>query len=89
MAGSAALILLSLEAVQSFSLGLVYIVLFGAGSIVGMALLSVVIAIPLRLSSARLAWLHKGLTAAVGSFSCLIGAYMVYRIGFVDGLLLG
>ena len=89
MAGSAALILLSLEAVQSFSLGLVYIVLFGAGSIVGMALLSVVIAIPLRLSSTRLAWLHKGLTAAVGSFSCLIGAYMVYRIGFVDGLLLG
>ena len=89
MAGSAALILLSIEAVQSFSEGLIYIVLFGGGSIVGMALLSVVIAIPLRLSATRLAWLHKGMTAVVGGFSCLIGAVMVYRIGFAEGLLLG
>ena len=89
MAGSAALILLSLEAVQSLSMGLMYIILFGAGSIVGMALLSLVIAIPLRLSASRLAWLHKGMTAAVGGFSCLIGAVMVYRIGFVERLLLG
>ena len=52
MAGSAALILLSLEAVQSFPMGILYIVLFGAGSIVGMALLSIAIAIPLRVRPA-------------------------------------
>jgi hypothetical protein len=87
MAGSAALILLSLDAVQSYALGLVYIALFGLGSIVGMALLSVAIAVPLRLSaSARLIWLHKGITVAVGILSFLLGIAMAWRVGFVQGL---
>lgn len=88
MAGSAALILLSLQAVQSFAMGFAYIALFGLGSIAGMALLSVAIAVPLRLSlSGQLApWLHNGITLSVGAFSCLLGALMGYRIGFVDGL---
>lgn len=88
MAGSAALILLSLETAQSWSLGLLYIVLFGVGSIVGMALLSSVIAIPLRLSAGHLNFLHYGMTAAIGVFSCVLGVFVVYRIGFVEGLLL-
>jgi hypothetical protein len=89
MAGSAALILLSLGAVESVASGIIYIALFGVGSIVGMALLSVAIAIPLRLSAAYLGWLHNDLAALVGVFSCVLGITMVYRIGFVDGLLLG
>ena len=88
MAGSAALILLSLEAVQSFSMGIVYILTFGAGSILGMALLSVAIAIPLRFSTRNLAWLHSGIGVLVGGFSCALGVFMVYRIGFAEGLLL-
>lgn len=88
MAGSAALILLSLEAVQSVGMGFAYIALFGLGSIAGMAVLSMAIAVPLRLSTAgRLGWLHNGITMAVGAFSCLLGALIVYRIGFVEGLL--
>lgn len=83
MAGTAAMILLSLTAVKSISLGLLYILIFGLGSVVGMAVLSTVIAIPLRLSVVRLAWLHHGITLAFGSFSCLLGAWMVYQIGFV------
>ena len=87
MAGSAALILLSLEAVQSVAMGVAYIALFGLSSIAGMALLSVAIAVPLRLSTTgRLSWLHNGITMAVGAFSCLLGALIVYRIGFVEGL---
>lgn len=88
MAGSAALILLSLEAVPSVAMGVAYIALFGLGSIAGMALLSMAIAVPLRRSTAaRLGWLHNGITTAVGALSCLLGALMVYRIGFVEGLL--
>lgn len=87
MAGTAALILLSLEAVQSFSMGMVYIALFGFGSIAGMALLSAMIALPLRLSVGRLTGLHHGITVTFGGFSCLLGAAMVYQIGFVEGLL--
>lgn len=89
MAGSAALILLSLGAVQSFSMGLLYIVLFGVGSIAGMALLSVAIAIPLRLSADYLGWLHNGMIAFVGGFSCVLGTFMVYQISFAERLPLG
>jgi len=89
LAGSAALVLLSLQAVPNWTTGLVYIVVFGVGSIAGMALLSVAIAIPLRLSAARLGWLHNATTALFGAFSCALGVYVVYTIGFVEGLLVG
>jgi cytochrome c biogenesis protein CcdA len=88
MAGSAALILLSLEAVHSFPLGMLYILLFGAGSIVGMALLSFAIAIPLRVSSLGMERLHRGLTLLVGAASAGLGLYMVYEIGLAGRLLL-
>jgi hypothetical protein len=51
MAGSTALILLSLGTVHTVSLGLLYIAMFGIGSVLGMAALSLAIAIPLRYSS--------------------------------------
>jgi hypothetical protein len=87
MAGSAALILLSLEAMGSPARGFVYIAIFGLGSILGMALLSAAIAVPLRLTSRRLKQTHDGLSAAVGLATLLLGCYIVYRIGAGDGLL--
>lgn len=89
LAGSAALVLLSLDAVRSWQAGLVYIALFGAGSIVGMALLSIAIAVPLRLSAGRLGRLHNATTALFGAVSCAIGLYLVIEIGIVQRLLLG
>jgi len=47
MAGSAALVLLGLEALRSPAWGFVYIATFGLGSILGMAALSAAIAVPL------------------------------------------
>ncbi|MFM2055813.1 MAG: hypothetical protein RLY71_198 [Pseudomonadota bacterium] len=87
LAGSAALVLLSLQAVPSVPLGLAYIALFGVGSIVGMALLSVVIALPLRLSAAYLSRLHQGMTVLVGVGSCALGVFMVVQIGYLRSLL--
>jgi ABC-type nickel/cobalt efflux system permease component RcnA len=78
MAGSAALILLTLQTVKSPITGLLYIALFGAGSMAGMALLSFVIAIPLRCSARGLTWLHNGLQGAVGCATILIGALLVF-----------
>jgi hypothetical protein len=86
MAGSAALILLSLEAVGSVSWGLAYIAIFGIGSILGMALLSAAIAVPMRLTSRHLTRVFDGLSATVGLATVLLGCYMVYRIGFGGGL---
>jgi len=89
LAGSAALVLLSLEAVKSVFWGFVYIAVFGIGSILGMALLSAVIAVPLRLSARYLTWAHGGLSAIVGLANIGLGCYMVYRIGIGDGLFSG
>ncbi|MGH8632534.1 MAG: sulfite exporter TauE/SafE family protein [Burkholderiales bacterium] len=87
MAGSAALILLSLEAQSSPAWGFAYIAIFGLGSILGMALLSAAIAVPLRLTSRYLTRAYDGLSAAVGLATVLLGCYMVYRIGIGDGIL--
>jgi hypothetical protein len=73
MAGSAALILLTLDTVPNLGAGLLYMLLFGAGSIAGMALLSVVIAVPLRYSAAGLARLHLLLHAVIGFATLAIG----------------
>ncbi len=80
MAGSAALILLSLEAVQSVRWGIAYIAVFGVGSIVGMALVSAAIAVPMRLTSRRLAWAHGGFSTVVGLVNIGLGCYIMYRM---------
>lgn len=79
MAGSAALIVLSLQSVQSVTMGFLYITLFGIGSMVGMAILSVIIAVPLRLSAGSLTALHRIMSAAVGLFSIALGLWVIYR----------
>ena len=80
MAGSAALILLTLDAVETVVLGLVYIALFGIGSVIGMGVLSVIISVPLRYSSKRLTWLHNGLQLAIGASTTAIGGSIVARL---------
>jgi hypothetical protein len=80
MAGSAALIVLSLGAMRSRGQALVYIVTFGIGSIAGMAALSAAMAGPLRLSAKWLGEGHKLVMAAIGAFSCILGTVIVYRI---------
>lgn len=79
MAGSAALILLTLETVISPMQGLLYIMLFGLGSIVGMGLLAVVIALPLRFSADKLTWAHNALKTMVGIVTLGLGMAVVYQ----------
>ena len=80
MAGSAALILLTIQSVQSPVLGLVYIVLFGAGSIAGMAALSVAIALPLRYQANGAGWFHAGMHASIGVASVALGGVLIYEL---------
>ncbi len=77
MAGSAALILLTMETIDSVWYGIVYILLFGIGSMLGMALLSFVIAIPLRASASGLTWMHNGLQLSIGIFTTGLGLIIV------------
>ena len=81
MAGSAALILLTLQQTVTPLEGISYIATFGVGSILGMAALSIVIAIPLRYSSRSLAWLHNGLEGSIGAVTIAIGLILIYTTG--------
>lgn len=85
MAGSAGLIVLSLGAVQSWTTGIVFIALFGAGSIAGMLALSIAIAIPLRITAVHLSRLFNGLAGAIGGFSCALGLLIICRIAYLYG----
>jgi ABC-type nickel/cobalt efflux system permease component RcnA len=87
MAGSAALILMTLQSVHSPLTGMVYIMLFGVGSIAGMAVLSAIIAVPLRYSVSGLNWAHYGLRGLVGVTTLYVGGMIVYHIGISGGLL--
>lgn len=81
MAGSAALIMLALQTVHSFSMGLAYIALFGIGSIAGMALLSLAISLPLRHVAGRHTPILGYLQVGIGGGAILLGADMMYSIG--------
>jgi len=81
MAGSAALIVLTLQTVSSPVTGLLYMLLFGLGSIIGMAALSIVIAIPLKYSAKGLTFLHSGVQSVIGLATIGLGSAVIYNIG--------
>jgi len=86
LAGSAALVLLTLGTIQSLWLGLAYILLFGFGSVAGMAILSCAIALPLRFTAGRLTWAFRGLTMGVGIATVVLGVSIAWRVAFAEGL---
>jgi hypothetical protein len=80
LAGSAALAILASQAMPTPAWMLVYVAVFGTGSILGMALLSGALAIPLGLTARRLTRLYGVLNACVGVFSVCLGLRMLLMI---------
>lgn len=79
LAGSATLLLLVLSTVRSFTDGMLYILVFGAGSISGMVLLGAVLSIPFAVTPARLVRTHLVLRALAGLASVSLGGRMLYE----------
>ena len=73
MAGASALIVLTVSQIDSTMTALIYMALFGVGSMLGMAVLSAVIAWPLRRSANGLTRLHNGIQYALGGFTLFLG----------------
>lgn len=86
LAGSAALMLLVLASLKSSWTGVFYILVFGAGSVVSMGVISIFISLPFS-ASARLPRLNLMVQAAAGTFSILFGLMLMYEVGVVEGLL--
>lgn len=81
MAGSAALILLTVDMGTSTSQSLSYILCFGVGSIVGMALLSMVISLPMKLFSRQQLWAQKLFQLFIGVMTISIGCLILVETG--------
>lgn len=86
LAGSAALIVIALQTVSSLSLGLVYICVFGVGSILGMGLLSMVISVPMQAAARSMTWLYNALKGALGGLTIFIGVTIIIHQGAAIGL---
>jgi hypothetical protein len=87
LAGSGALMLLVLTTISLPAAGLLYIVIFGIGSIGGMMLMSLILGLPMHMTAGRftrLEWIFRG---GAGIFSFGLGFFMAYDIGVVNGLL--
>jgi len=84
MAGSAALLMLTVSQVSSPAVGLGYVALFGIGSMIGMGALSTIIAVPLAISARWLTWANRGLQGAVGIVTVAIGVTTIVETLFAS-----
>jgi hypothetical protein len=86
LAGSAAVALLVLSTIREPKWAVLYLLIFGAGTIAGMMLITAAISVPLTFAGYKFAWLNKGLILGSGVLSLGFGVFVCYQIGFVDGL---
>ncbi len=86
LAGSGALTLLVLTQISSPWVGLLYLFIFGFGSIVGMLLMSGLIGLPFALTSRNMTTVHHRLQAVAALLSICFGCWYAYETGF-DGAL--
>jgi len=86
LAGSAAVALLVLTTIRVPSWAVLYLLVFGVGTVAGMMLITAAIAVPFALSESRFARLNRGLGLVSGLVSLGFGVFIVYRMGFVNGL---
>lgn len=86
LAGSAAVALLVLATIGKALWAVAYLLVFGVGTIAGMMLITAAIAVPFAASAPRFQRLNRGLSLASGLISLGFGLFIVYEMGFVNGL---
>lgn len=82
LAGSAAVILLILTTVKSMLQGLLFILVFGIGAILGMLIVSTFIMLPFMFSS-KFDKIQNSLRVIAGIVSIVFGVSIIYEIGAV------
>ena len=86
LAGSAAVTLLVLATIGEPFGAVVYLLVFGIGTIAGMMVITAAIAVPFTFSEPRSARLNPSLSTVSGLISVSFGLFVVYQMGFVNGL---
>jgi high-affinity nickel permease len=86
LAGSAAVALLVLSTIHSPVWATVYLLVFGAGTMVGMMCMTSVMALPLAYAGSRFTSMSRVFSVASGVVSVCFGFFLVYQLGFLGGL---
>ena len=86
LAGSAGAALLIVPLIDDPRWAALYLLTFGLGTIVGMAIVTIAIAAPSLLAAAHIPSLQRSLRLASGAVSLVFGLYLAHKIGFGDGL---
>jgi hypothetical protein len=86
LAGSAAVALLVLTTIRDPKWAVLYLLIFGVGTLAGMMLITAAIALPFSFAGYRFAWLNKSLVVGSGVLSLAFGLFVCYQIAVIDGL---
>lgn len=82
LAGSAALMLAVIPMIETKTLGLIYIITFGIGSIGGMMIMSFLVGLPFHFSALKFERFHRALQITAGAVSVILGLMIMYDKGF-------
>lgn len=86
LAGSAAVALLVLTAIGNQGWAVLYLLIFGVGTIVGMMLVTAAIGLPFVFGTEGTQRFNRGIRVASGLISLGFGCFLAYRVGVIDGL---
>src|SRR4051812_37780724 len=86
LAGSAAVALLVLSTIRNAGWALLYLFVFGIGTVAGMMLITSALAAPLVYTARRFSSWNRHVSWVTGVVSVALGLFLVYQIGFVNGL---
>ena len=86
MAGSAAAAILILATVGTPRWAMVALGMFGVGTVAGMMLVTLLLAVPTLYAMSRFAGAQRTITIASGVASVAFGLVLAHRVGFVEGL---
>jgi high-affinity nickel-transport protein len=86
LAGSAAIALLILTTIRNPAWAMAYLVVFGTGTIAGMALITTAIAIPSAYGTRRFARVNRYLVVSSGLLSVGFGLFLAYHVGVINRL---
>jgi len=79
LAGSAALMLLVVPTISSTAVAMLYILIFGIGSIGGMMAMSFLIGLPFHFTAGRFEILNRSIRLVAGVFSLCLGSSIIYE----------
>jgi len=86
LAGSAAVALLVVSSVSDPRWASAYLLMFGAGTLIGMTIITTGLALPAATMAQQCRIGDRAIRMATGTMSIAMGMWLIYQIGWIDGL---